>query len=1530
MVDQVDRLTIEDGISGPMKAAAEQLRKTAEAADVVEKSVTRAGASAVSLVNRFDSATKLTKTLERAQRDLAAAQDTMAAAVANGTHTQEQANAVLDTLSNRVRAAKTAMDVSGESAARYATKHKQAATAARALSVQIPDIVSGLATGQGVFQIAIQQGQQIAGSFQSAGISFRALGPAVASILSPLVSVGGAVAVGVAGLGALAYSAETTQREMLALQTSLRASRADYAAMATEAEKAARAVASTSGFSTGDARAAASSFAAQPAFQGTQAQLQNLVRTAGDLSAVLGVTLPAAAEELARAMSDPAAVAEQLAKQFGGTIPRATLDMVKSLAAGGDTARAFAVVMGLVQEKTTGAAEASKTELQKALDELGAAFTRTDGQGKSFVTTLGEGVASAAASAVSALASVVRGIENMWEAASRRAPNPGALSGGNAALTPDATGRGVLVNPESGAMGLFQVMPDPGTTKRYGYDLRFQDQNIAAGLTDLRQKLATAPNEDKALANFGGFVTKDPSGYIARVRGANTGSLPADVASQIEYWGQVLGLPPEQIELGKRIAVVESQGRQYAPSSVTPRAATGPVRGAYGMIAEGALSALGQVAVQTGTGVVNTPGAVINEALTRAGNGTATGTAIAAQDDIKLYTSALAELAKQGDTSSASVAKLREALQNAQVAFYNAVGPAEKLVRSLDQQIKGELAVAAAWQDGAAAADHATNVIKAQADALAFAAPGTKQYADTVAVLADRYDALSRARRETAAGSALFDQGQQLEYLQIEAQTIGMSEDARNRTLAAEKERQAIAKTMPGILDEEKERLIANAAAIADSASAIQRQQRAIDELGNIASNIFGQLQNAITNAFISGSGAAVNFGNIAKGAISAVVAEAVKLAIINPLMNSAFGGSRTTLSDTLNALGAATGGGSGGGLFGMLSNAGTGIGAVNTLSGGSLYSSSGLSSAWSGISDYVGLTDLLSTPIYTGSTVAGLSSTSGLLAGGANGMIAEGAISAAGQAAPITVGSALGAAGSVLGGAGAGFAAGSYIGGGVQSSLNKTGPAPTIGAGVGAAGGAVAGAAIGSVVPIIGTAIGALIGGLVGGSGGGALGGLIGPQVASPYSSTLLGFDGGHLTYGGTLSQMADTSAELENLQKQADEVNAYLSRTGTSVAGLGYTQIGQNSPKGTPDPTKFVDLGTPNASGATAFSRLRFSSGNEAVNRAIDGQVFNNLGDLQNVVTPILDFITNTVPALEALKETAVKGTASTALENLNSQFSAAIDKAKSLGMATDNLSAAWADATEAVMDQVNAQTRVTDENLTLRYYSARATNTGVATDALGARLLAFDTAAAHERENLTDSLMAVWGDTIKSTTAFADQMSLLERTLGEERLTITKQYADQIAAAEQQKNERLAASAAGTVGGLVNYAASLSTSSASALSPTAQYAAAADRFNALSKAAAKGDINALGGVAAASDAFLSTSRNINGGGAAYATDYRKVIDVLDRASRATPDTLTASVLQAETRTQTETLVAQLTALKTEVVALRQQVAQSASRPR
>jgi hypothetical protein len=90
---------------------------------------------------------------------------------------------------------------------------------------------------------------------------------------------------------------------------------------------------------------------------------------------------------------------------------------------------------------------------------------------------------------------------------------------------------------------------------------------------------------------------------------------------------------------------------------------------------------------------------------------------------------------------------------------------------------------------------------------------------------------------------------------------------------------------------------------------------------------------------------------------------------------------------------------------------------------------------------------------------------------------LGSGAGFAAGTAPSMTIGS-------LASGVGLGFGAGSLLGGFVQNAFGKTGPAPTIGAGVGAA----AGAAIGSIIPGIGTVIGGLLGGLLGGARGGLI----------------------------------------------------------------------------------------------------------------------------------------------------------------------------------------------------------------------------------------------------------------------------------------------------------------------------------------------------------------------------------------------------------------------------------------------------------
>lgn len=80
---------------------------------------------------------------------------------------------------------------------------------------------------------------------------------------------------------------------------------------------------------------------------------------------------------------------------------------------------------------------------------------------------------------------------------------------------------------------------------------------------------------------------------------------------------------------------------------------------------------------------------------------------------------------------------------------------------------------------------------------------------------------------------------------------------------------------------------------------------------------------------------------------------------------------------------------------------------------------------------------------------------------------------------------------------------------------------------------------------------------------------------------------------------------------------------------------------------------------------------------------------------------------------------------------------------------------------------------------------------------------------------------------------------------------------------------------------------------------------------------------------DALLAGSRVVNGSGAAYAADFTRVLEAIGRVGSATPDTLTASVLAAETRTQTQQLTDALAEVRKAVEAVRAQLQQGSAAP-
>lgn len=615
----------------------------------------------------------------------------------------------------------------------------------------------------------------------------------------------------------------------------------------------------------------------------------------------------------------------------------------------------------------------------------------------------------------------------------------------------------------------------------------------------------------------------------------------------------------------------------------------------------------------------------------------------------------------------------------------------------------------------------------------------------------------------------------------------------------------------PAKLKAEQQTRIELTGTIVEQTAALQQQKDSANAIFDALGNAASRVGDSLVNAFVQGGGAAVNFGNIAKGILASLISDAVTLLLINPFRNWMTGGQLPTL---LSGIGAIAGGGSSGGGFGsVLNTGGTLIGGANqaaSLAGFDATGSLGITGPnglLSGASSFLVGTPGLSAADaaaesailasadfgFGGIPAAGLESTSGIIGSG-------------GALAP-----ALAAGGVIAGGAAAGFGLGSLAGGSIASSLNKEpGPNPSIGAGVGVG----IGAAIGTIIfPIIGTAIGALIGGIIGGAGGG----LIGPHVASPFSSIGLstGKDG-TLTVGEIHAQKVDTKALEDNTRANVGWLNAALTANNIQLSDLGgVAQLGQNTPNGFQDPNKA-------ASFDAAFPGFRFSSPDQGTNSVLKDRSFTGVQQLSDItvavrtfeetlastdaasriqdfldklagianadipkrLTDIATFVTVTVPTL--LGENTVQiGTLAAAYDQINQTFAPAITMAHDLSYKEAELTAARQKALAAAADLVAKQEAANNVGLNNRYLTALSTVSGDTSYAQQAQLNAFDSQAQQQRDELSQHLINTYINTsvgfgaeqVKATEGYMGVMALLEKTLGEERLAIIKQSNTQI---------------------------------------------------------------------------------------------------------------------------------------------------------
>lgn len=451
--------------------------------------------------------------------------------------------------------------------------------------------------------------------------------------------------------------------------------------------------------------------------------------------------------------------------------------------------------------------------------------------------------------------------------------------------------------------------------------------------------------------------------------------------------------------------------------------------------------------------------------------------------------------------------------------------------------------------------------------------------------------------------------------------------------------------------DQEKQ---AEAAARAQekAADAMRRyHERSFDELVSIGERAFDRLGDALVEAFVSGSGAAVNFGNVARAIAASVITDFAKLALVNPILNSLF----TSSSGPRPTLSAALGGGGG-----------VGLGDVLGLS--SLIPQDGLL----GSLGITGSGGLLSTSLFSTGTIPIEPS------------IATG-FGGASSASSFTLGGLLG-----------GLGMGAGVGGLMASLTGGNGLGGTLGGALGG-GGAAALAAIPAIAGLLGplAPFAPLLGGLL----GGGLGGLFGPgRSVQGYGFRLqsAGFESGGM--GSSLLPIDRTFYNESGAQMfaAADQLvaatNAYLAARSLTVGGVSVVGGNKNGAD-----YSWADAG----SLEEAFTRLRFGAANDnTLGSALSGRTFSGLGDLQAFVEGYSQ-VRDTIAELTDTHAEKLDR----ALEAVNKQFDDLAAKARTYGLAEDGLAQARERALQATRNASSEQADALLRDLTFGRSSALA---------------------------------------------------------------------------------------------------------------------------------------------------------------------------------------------------------------------------------
>lgn len=1290
----------------------------------------------------------------------------------------------------------------------------------------------------------------------------------------------------------MAVHAEENARRLDELSAKLRTTRTDYEAMTLAIDASAKRVAATSTLSKPDALAAATVIGSSAAFSGTAAEMDKLVRLSADLAKAFEITVPAAAAKLAAGLAAPGVEAQKLADSGFPGMDQALARTIERMQAQGHTAEAaallngvYAATLGGVADKGT-ALQIALRDLGKVFGSTGdsgktfgeSIGTWVDGGLTNLVKTITEQIKELKevwnyidTHAIKPVAGLFN--RPVVDAGTGLTPNRSAgLSSQVGSRIDDiaqannipstiadlgtriayqesrgqqfnATG-GVLTNAQSGAMGIGQLLPS--TARGLGVDPSTEEGNILGMLKYLVQ-LSQNP-QFKTDADIAGAYNAGPGRYGAYLNGQGNPLKPETVgyvqnvagvsipASRTGAAADDMVLPDVNVTARRTPAVVDEAYKTAASTlgaslenlddkislyvmAIGKANAAGITSGPIlDRLTAGLAKARGEY-----DGLKSPTDAVTQGITDQLGPlSAATGAARTLAEAQNTLTLAAR---RQGEEASPAQ---RLALENAEmtklaVTFKDAVDVVDAATEAQDR-------LNVSYDSGAKSVIEAANRNKAENEVNKTARDGTALYTEEVDRLTEAYNKQSASKAAAATLAQGVTQNNELDTLKLEASLIGATNAARDKELALLKERQRLVTAGgPEALNrKDSQDSLARVAMIADETDALKIQQNAMKDLSGIGTTAFDKIGTAITGAFATGSLKALNFRGLMSAVFSEIAQQVLKLAVLNPVLNSLFGGDhRTTISDVGGVIGNLTGntgstpaaaGSGGSGLGSQLADvAGLAKAGGGSGSGGGILSSIG---GFLGLGGATGAaTDALAATSSTNIALNGLGA-------GVFGPATSTAVTSAGFASAL----------------GFGPDAASTISSGVSSISSAL---PYIGAGVGVitnlakgnflgAGTTAAGAAIGSVIPGVGTAIGAAVGGLVGTLFGGA-------HPKSPYSFTDVNVADGRLETGRTLSQVIapDTKGAVTSF---ADSVNSLLTAAKLEIANpagrLGVVSdakstIGVHDPAelfktlsfktdssvnqdsnygriaagvlggqqfltpadlqttlaGAANLTAVVDsLGIQVKSVGVKLNAIQIASVDstgaagqtpdfrKALSTGLTGKTFDNQGALVAEVTRIDKLVNTTIPALlNPVFE--VSTPLQTQIFALAKTYKDAIREAGDLGLATDGLTESMGKAIRKLQDPAIQQLNL--DNLAVTQRGQVATGQ----DTTGTQLQIFDINADKQRQALKDSYTNIYGDLRIVQDLYGAASVSLDKTLASERISTQTSLAAALVASEKQ---------------------------------------------------------------------------------------------------------------------------------------------------